>query len=168
MSDPEGNSLFCFPESPEVSLDFVSGNIRTRRTTKQTGFLRDLTLSVLLHTCIYISRLWLQHQQKNNRANQNNRLGTYNNTNLILKTTEWMIYKVLPLYYLHLFPLLAAVSLVLCSFTKKKTGSVFPTFCHTTFHHALITRCNVSRSWYIAKCITIGIHLILVKATCGQ
>ena len=59
-------------------------------------------------------------------ANQNNRLGTYNNTNLILKTTEWMIYKVLPLYYLHLFPLLAAVSLVLlCSFAKKKTGSVF-------------------------------------------
>ena len=22
---------------------------------------------------------------------------------------------------------------------KKKTGSVFPTFCHGTFHHALIT-----------------------------
>ena len=51
-----------------------------------------------------------------------------------------MIYKVLPLYYLHLFPLLVAVSLVLlCSFTKKKTGSVFPAFCNTTFHHALIT-----------------------------
>ena len=26
-------------------------------------------------------------------ANQNSRLGAYNNTNLILKTTEWMIYK---------------------------------------------------------------------------
>ena len=26
-------------------------------------------------------------------ANQNSRLGTYNNPNLILKTTEWMIYK---------------------------------------------------------------------------
>ena len=45
-------------------------------------------------------------------ANQNSRLGTYNNTNLILKTTEWMIYKVLSLYYLHLFPPLAAVSLL--------------------------------------------------------
>ena len=44
--------------------------------------------------------------------NQNSRLGTYNNTNLILKTTEWMIYKVLSLYYLHLFPPLAAVSLL--------------------------------------------------------
>ena len=30
-------------------------------------------------------------------VNQNSRLGTYNNTNLILKTTEWMIYNVLSL-----------------------------------------------------------------------
>ena len=30
MSDPEGNSQFCFPESPYVSLDEVEGNIRTR------------------------------------------------------------------------------------------------------------------------------------------
>ena len=29
MYGPEGNSKFCFPESPDVSLDFVSGNIRT-------------------------------------------------------------------------------------------------------------------------------------------
>ena len=29
MSDPEGNSKFCFPESPYVSLDEVEGNIRT-------------------------------------------------------------------------------------------------------------------------------------------
>ena len=102
-------------------------------------------------------------------ANQNSRLGTYNNTNLILKTTEWMFYKVLSLYYLHRFLPLAAVSLLgwlykslllawgfvfvfklLCSFTKKKIGSVFPAFCHTTFHHALITCCNVSRAGYIA------------------
>ena len=45
-------------------------------------------------------------------ANQNSRLGTYKNTNLILKTTEWMIYKVLSLYYLHFFHPLAAVSLL--------------------------------------------------------
>ena len=25
MSDPDGNSYFCFPNSPDVSLDFVSG-----------------------------------------------------------------------------------------------------------------------------------------------
>ena len=100
-------------------------------------------------------------------ANQNSLLGTYNNTNFILKTTEWMIYKVLSLYYLHLLPPLAAASLLdkfknhcllawgflfvlLCSFTKKKTGSVFPAFCHVTFHHALITCCNVSWAEYIA------------------
>ena len=35
-----------------------------------------------------------------------------------------------------------------CSFTKKKTGSVFPAFCHATFHHALITCCNESRAGY--------------------
>ena len=37
---------------------------------------------------------------------------------------------------------------LLCSFTKKKTGSVFPASCHTTFHHALNTCCNVSRAEY--------------------
>ena len=30
MSDPEGSSKFCFPESPYVSPDEVEGNIRTR------------------------------------------------------------------------------------------------------------------------------------------
>ena len=40
--------------------------------------------------------------------------------------------------------------MLLCSFMKKKTGSVFPTFCHATFHHALIMCCNVSRAGYIA------------------
>ena len=28
MSDPEGNSQFCFPESPDVSQEEVEGNIR--------------------------------------------------------------------------------------------------------------------------------------------
>ena len=38
------------------------------------------------------------------------------------------------------------VFVLLCSFMKKKTGSVFPAFCHATFHHALITCCNVYRA----------------------
>ena len=38
--------------------------------------------------------------------------------------------------------------MLLCSFTKRKTGSVFPAFCHATFHHALITCCDVSRAEY--------------------
>ena len=29
-----------------------------------------------------------------------------------------------------------------CSFTKKKTGSVFLAFCHATVHNALITVYN--------------------------
>ena len=29
-----------------------------------------------------------------------------------------------------------------------KSGSVFPAVCHATFHHALITSCNVSRAAY--------------------
>ena len=79
------------------------------------------------------------------RANHNSRLGNYNNTNLILKTTEWMIYKVFSLYYLHHFTPLAAVSfsgnfwdsfksrcfwawgfvfVLLCSFTNSKVACV--------------------------------------------
>ena len=43
-----------------------------------------------------------------------------------------------------MFPLLMFV--LLCSLTKKKTGT-FPTFCHATlFHHALIACCNVARA----------------------
>ena len=48
MSDPEGNSSFCFSESP-VFRDEVEGNIRTRGKTKLTGFQRDVALSVLLY-----------------------------------------------------------------------------------------------------------------------
>jgi len=44
---------------------------------------------------------------------------------------------------------------LLCSFMKKKTGRVFSAFCHSTFHHALITCCNVAQVGYITKCITI-------------
>ena len=46
MYGPEGNSEFCFPESPDVSRDEVEGNIRTRGKTKLTSFPRDHTLSV--------------------------------------------------------------------------------------------------------------------------
>ena len=34
MYGPEGNSLFCFPESPDVSRDEVQENITTRGNTK--------------------------------------------------------------------------------------------------------------------------------------
>ena len=65
MSDPEGNSEFCFPESPDASRDKVKGNIRTREKTEQTGF-----------PVCYISRLSLQQLKRITGANQNSQLGT--------------------------------------------------------------------------------------------
>ena len=49
------------------------------------------------------------------------------------------------------------------NFKLAGPGSVFPTFCHATFHHALITCYNVWWVGYIALCIMIRIHLILVE-----
>ena len=40
--------------------------------------------------------------------------------------------------------------MLLCSFPKVKTGNVFPAVFHATFHHDLITCCNVSRAGYNA------------------
>ena len=37
MSAPEGNSLFCFPESLNVSRDEVEGNIEIRGKTISRG-----------------------------------------------------------------------------------------------------------------------------------
>ena len=79
-------------------------------------------------------------------ANQNSRLGTHNNTNLILKTTEWMIYKVVSLYYLHLFPPLA-VFLLSEEFKNRRFldwGFVFVFKLLCSF-----TCCNVARAGYI-------------------
>ena len=80
--DSKENKTNCFPEGPDIKCFVVFLDFHFNSNKRITG------------------------------ANQNSRLGTYNNTNLILKTTEWMIYKVLSLYYLHLFPPLAAVSLL--------------------------------------------------------
>ena len=55
--------------------------------------------------------------------------------------------------------------MLLCSFTKKKTGSVFPPSV-TPLSTMLWSRAVIYPKWGTAlKCITIGIHLILVKAT---
>ena len=71
---------FCFPSRHDVSLDFVSGNIRTRGKTKLTGFPKDLTLSVLF--VILLLDFHLYSNKRITGANQNSRLGTYNNPNL--------------------------------------------------------------------------------------
>ena len=49
MYGPEGNSQFCFPESPDVTREEVEGNISTQGKTKLTSFPRDHALSVLLY-----------------------------------------------------------------------------------------------------------------------
>ena len=91
---------FCFPESPDV------GKIRTRGKAKLTGFQRDLALSVLL----IISRLSLQHTSTATKEYASpERIKTVDS---LLISPHGMIYKVLSLYYLHLFPPLAAVSLL--------------------------------------------------------
>ena len=41
--------------------------------------------------------------------------------------------------------------MLLCSFTTKKTGSVFPSFCRSTFHHAYITAVTYCERGTIAK-----------------
>ena len=74
MSDPEGNSYkFCFPESPEKSRENKTNWLPEGPDIKCFVIFLDF------------------HFNSNKRitgANQNSRLGTYNNTNLILKTTE--------------------------------------------------------------------------------
>ena len=128
-------------------------NIRTRGKTKLTRFPRDLTLSVLLYENNRSepkqSTRYLQQHKFNS---QNRWMNDLQSTFLILSASfsstsccfssgnfldnfknRWWGF----------------VLVLLCSFTKKKpertlAGSIFPAFCHATFHRALITCCNVA------------------------
>ena len=74
MSDPEGNSWFCFPESPDVR-----GKHQDSRENKTNWFPEGPDIKWFVIFLDY-------HFNSNKRitaANQNSRLGTYNNTNLI-------------------------------------------------------------------------------------
>ena len=68
-----------------VNSPKVEGNIRTRGKTK-------LQLPEIKCFVIFLE---FHFNSNTTGANQNRRLGTYKNTILIFKTTEWMIYKVL-------------------------------------------------------------------------
>ena len=99
--------LALLPIRNNVTIRIVLGNIRSREN-KTNWFPEGLDVK-----CFVIFLDFHFNSNKGiTRANQNSRLGTYNNTNLIPKTTEWMIYEVLSLYCLHLFALLAAISLL--------------------------------------------------------
>ena len=99
MSDPEGNSQFCFPKGHHD---------QDSRETKTNQFPEGPDIQCFV---IFLDF----HFNSNKRitgANKNSRLGTYNNTNLILNAAEGMICKVLSLHYLRLFPPLANVFLL--------------------------------------------------------
>ena len=109
MSDPMGNN-FVFPTRSR-------GKHQDQRENKTNWFLEGPDIK-----CFVIFPDF--HFNSNKRitgANQTSRLGTYNNTNLILKTTQLLIYKVLSLYYPYLFPPLAAVFLLGTSQRYNKT-----------------------------------------------
>ena len=112
----------------------VEGDIRTRGKTKLQG----------PEIKCFVIYLEFHFNSNTTGANQNRRLDTYKNKILILKTTEWMICKVLILS--------ASFSSTSCCFSsgitlkivtfkleasylcrvfihEKKNGSVFPVFC---------------------------------------
>ena len=62
----------------------------------------------------------------------------------------------------------SSMFVLLCSFTKKKTGSVFPAFCHATFHHPLITCCNVSRVGYNCSNVSRWGYIWFYARSCDQ
>ena len=67
MSDPEGNSEYCFLKSPDVSRD------------EEGLYIKCFVIFLDFH---------FSSNKRITGANQNSRLGTYINTKLILKTTE--------------------------------------------------------------------------------
>ena len=58
---PQETSSFCFPSSPDVSLDFFSGNIGTLGKTKLTVSLRTIQY-------VYIVIGWGFHGSQNNQG----------------------------------------------------------------------------------------------------
>ena len=64
MYGPEGNSWFCFPESPEVSRD----DIRTQGKTKLTSFPRDHTLCFVIYLDFHIAKTNKQRLRTGNNC----------------------------------------------------------------------------------------------------
>ena len=60
--------------------------------------------------------------------------------------TSWITFKIVAFQ--------VEASCLCCVHSRKRKlarpGSIFPAFCHATFHRALITCCNVARAGYIA------------------
>ena len=126
-----GKQLVLFSRESWCFLRRSQGKHQDSRESKTNWFPERPDI-----TCFVIFLAF--HFNSNKRitgANQNSRLSTqYNNTNSILKTTEWMIYKVLFLYYRHLFPPLAyGAQLVPPNFSQKDIKFLFHVVCGTNF-----------------------------------
>ena len=78
-------------------------------------------------------------------ANQNSRFSTYKNTNIILKTTEWMIYK-------STFRIVSAsFSSTSCCFSSGKTLKIVAFICSLRLHDSVVDSCCVHpREWKLA------------------
>ena len=59
---PQENSKFCFPLSPDVSLDFMLGNIRTQGKTKLTVY-PHLYLCICILICTYVLVYMYMHSR---------------------------------------------------------------------------------------------------------
>ena len=81
MLDPKGNSQFCFSERPDVRL----GKHQDPRGNKTNWFPEGPDIKCFV---IFLDFHFNSINKRITGASQNSRLGTHNNTNLILKTTE--------------------------------------------------------------------------------
>ena len=55
MTENEGNSMFCGPETADVSRGEAEGNIDSRGSTKHTAFPRSQSISILLYSiCVKV------------------------------------------------------------------------------------------------------------------
>ena len=125
---------------------------------KKSNFLEDLfkpssfslkTINLNAGNCRYASAL--QQQQKNYWSKSEQSTCTCKNTNLSLKNTEWMIYNVLSLYYLYLFPSQAAVSLL---------GYLWNSLFFSLRLYWSLCCCVLSRKWKLRQCFSSMLSLV--------
>ena len=146
--DSRENKTNRFPEGPDFRCFVIFLDFRFNRNKRITGTNQDSRLGTY-----------------NNKFNsQNHWMNDLQSTFLILSasfsSTSCCFSPGITLKIVAF--LLEASCLCCCVHSRKRKLAVlvFPASCHSTFHHALISCCNVSRAGCIASCITIGIHLI--------
>ena len=133
------------------------GNIRTRGKTKLQG--PDIKCFVLF--------LEFHFNSNTTGANENRRLGTYKNTILILKTTEWMICKVLILsasFSTTSFCFSSGITLKIVTFKLESTwGFIFVSCVHSRKRKlAVFFQCFVFPIEVPAELVALSSHKLCV------